>query len=604
MVSTYWLDPKNVRDEISSSEFQRDKYLAPLKDMLRKYEGPGRDSTLGNDYLRENHFFEWVSLVLPQTLFQNPKLTVSSKRSRVAKWDAVAMESGLNRWVRDTDYKRHLERVGVDWCFVFGVSMVTVEKYGDFEDPKHRPRMIHLDPEQFGMDCLARAPETSRFMFHKCVDDKEALKRRAASEKGWDQKAVEALATMQDLQGVGRPKVEGAPNRNEVTYWEVWVPELNEDDDEEYHGKILTVGVTDSGTKSAFLREARPYYGPAWGPYTVWGAYTVPRSAWPMGPLQAHEGHVRELNLHAQANSLSAARRKTIFVYDETDKEAAAKILKAEDGAGVGIVGLQKDSKMETFQTPGVTEDALLYEQYKRGSLERISGLNDRAKGETAGGATATADAIAARGATARMGWLEQKLYEAAKRELRTVAWYYWHDDQIEDELTPEALAQLGLPPDAPVAFKGGNEGPFDDLELEIEPYSMQRTDEAGMQARAMQMFQLLTGIAPIIPQTPWIDWETLFDKFGKVMNWPELAEIVDTQMAAAVAGMLLQQQQAMAAQPQQKSEGPKFGGDRGKPPTASGGPRLARPAEYGQQAKMPGQSTGAKAGRAAQGAA
>ena len=610
-----WLDPAHVRREIGAAELQRERILKPLEDMLRKFEGPGRDDTLASSYDRENHYFEWVSLVLPQVMFRNPRCMVTSKRPRVSAWDAVALKHAVNRWILDTDFHRTLERVGVDWCFSVGILMVTLEPYGgDFDDPKQRPRSIHIDPQQFGMDPLARSWEESRYMFHKCVEDKVSLVRRAKSEDGWNKKSVEALSTEQDVEGLGRPKGQDV-NRNEVTYYEMWVPELSEGDDEEHHGMILTIGtcMSDEGKpESAFLRKPRRYYGPRWGPYTIFDAYHVPRSPWPMGPLQAHEGHVRELNLHAQANSISASRRKTIMVYDETDKTTAEAVLRAKDGEGVGIPGFLKQS-FDIFSTPGVTEDALIYEQHKRGALERISGLNDRAKGETGGGASATADAIAARGSDARMSFLNEKLYRAIARHLRSVLWFYWHNDLIVEELPQEALEELansGVQLEPGSVWQGGyNEGSsFDDLELEVEPYSMSRLDEAGMQQQWMQMFQIMLTAAPAIVQAPWMPWKDMFNKLGESSRWPDLGSGINMELANQVAAMMLQQQSIPENQAT-RSEGPKVasyaagsgrGSNGGQPGMAP--PRPSRPSEIGTKSANPmsGYSAGRNASKGA----
>lgn len=596
-VSSYWLDAGNLRREIQASEAQRNAKISSFADMIRKYEGPGRHGDMANDYAPENHYFEWVSLVLSELLATNPKVTISTSRPTVAAVDALAIESALNRWIEDTNYVRYLQRIGMAWSFVYGVGLTTVEQYGgDFDDPRQKPRVIYLDPEQFGLDPLARSWEESRFMFHRCAERKVDLLARAKVQDGWDMEALKNLATEEEVQGLGRPKAD--VGRDEISYWEVWVPELNDEDDEEHHGKILTIGVMSGSTAlPKELRKPRRYYGPRWGPYTLFGAYDVPRSAWPMGALQAHEGQNIEVNLHARANSKSASRRKTIMVYDEKNKGDAAKIAKACDGEAVGLTSFEK-SNFEIFESRGVTEDALAYEQWARARLERVSGLNERAKGDLSGSSTATADAIAARGASARMRHLEQTLYDGCTRQLRTVAWFYWHNDRIIEQLPPEAAAQIaemyGDPriAEGPVFVQGGGfQGSFDDMELRIEQYSMQRVDEATMQAKSLQMAQVIPSLAAAAVQFPFMPWDEIFTKVGKAMNWPELGK-VDMEMLAAQSAMLMQSQDPMAPQKKQVSEGPKLSVDR------SGPPRLQRPSEIGQSKPngIAGYSSGRKA--------
>jgi hypothetical protein len=597
--SQYWLDPGNLRREIAASELQRNELISGLPDMIRKYEGPGRHQDMA-DYAPENHYFEWISLVLPRVLARNPVLSITSKRPTVSEYDAVALEAAINRWAKETKYASYLRRIGVAWSFCYGVGLTTLEPYGgDFDDPKHRPRVIYLDPEQFGMDSLARSWEEARFMFHRCAERKADLLRRAKAEDGWDVQAVEDLATSDEVEGMGRPKAD--VGRAEVSYWEVWVPELSDEDDETHHGKLLTLGVMSGGGMVAKqLRKPRRYYGPRWGPYTLFGAYTVPRSAWPMGPLQAHEGQNYEANLHARANSKSAARRKSLMIYDKADPEAGKAVAKAEDGSAVGITNFER-ARFEMFEAKGVTEDALAYEQWARERLERVSGLNDRAKGDLASAGTATADAIAAQGANVRMAGLEDTLYDGSERQISTVAWYYWHNDLIVEPVPDEAKAQFaqmtGNPAimDMPMVMRGGGfQGSFDDLELEIKQRSMEREDEAGMQARTMQMLQVLPGLGAAVVQYPFLPWKSILGKAGKVMNWPEI-EAIDMDLAAQISALMLQAEQPVQAGPVKRQEGPRMSSDRG---SAVGGPaRLQKPSEMGKGGGgLPGYQTGNKA--------
>jgi hypothetical protein len=606
----YWLKPENLEREVKASQEQRNGLMEEFADMVKAYEGPARHGE-ESDFAPENHYFEWISLVLPQVVFQNPQATVSSKRPEIQHPYAIAIEAALNRWIADTRYHRYLERIGVYWAFFVGVGMTTVEEEGDFEDPRHRPRTLVMDPAQFVLDSLARWPEEARFMGHECIADRADLKRRAKEEDGWYLKAVEALAMASDDGMLGRPKAD--VRRDDVTYCEVWVPELDTredgDSEDEYHGTILTFGALQSqggGRKAGFLRKPRPFYGPRWGPYTIFGAYTVPRSAWFMGPLQAHEGQVRELNINARANSTSAARRKTIMLYDEADKKTAEAVLKAPDGSGVGIPGFEK-ARFDIFQSPGVTEAALQYEQWLRGRLVRVSGISDPVLSQSATGATATADAIASQALSARMAYLEQKIYEATRQQLLTIAWYYWHDDRIVEPLGEEAtamLAQQGLevPPGARAAWKGGeNPGKFDDLELEVVPYSMRRMDEAAMQGRALQMFQVLTSVAPLIPQTPWMPWRELLDKLGNAMNWPDIGSGINLDLANAVAAMMLQNQIEVPPGGQTgQRQIPRMAGDVGAGMSNGAPPRLQRPSEMAKGPSLPGNRAGAIAGGAA----
>lgn len=608
----YWDNPENLRQEIEAAEKLRDQRLSKLSDMVKKFEGPGVGSVSEDAFLPYNFYYEWMSLVRPQIAFQNPRVRIRSKKPDANRLQALALEFYVNRWIRDTGYIRTIERATTHMAFGHGVTMTVLDDYtrGDYDDPTVRPRKIILDPAQFGMDSLARSYEESRFFFHKCVEDKDALLERAKNEEGWDEKAIQRMLTAQNLKDIGRPDT--SLDRGEVAYWEVWLPGMSTGDEME-NGTLLCIGNYSSsdGPKATFLREPRPYYGPRWGPYNIWDAYYAPRSPWPLGPFQAMDGLVQALNAQARVNLRRARGRKDLILFDETDTKNAEMILNAPDGSGIGISQFEK-TKFEQVEIGGVNEDELTYEQWLDGLLKRGSGLSDAELGNSSTGSSATADAIAARGSAARLAFLEQKVYEAVQRDIRTVAYFGWREESIVQPLGKEfqeELVKMGVPPEVafnvPLEWRGGETGSFDDLEIEIEPYSMRRVDESTEQAKTLQFFQLLSGIAPLIPQTPWMDWQKMLNTLGDRFYIPELGEMVDVQLANEF-GAAMMQMEAQQAQPQQTQSGPRMSGDS-KPPAPQGGgmSRMPRPAELGKgSGGLPGQNAGAKVGAAARGGA
>jgi len=333
-----------------------------------------------------------------------------------------------------------------------------------------------------------------------------------------------------------------------------------------------------------------------------------------MGPFQAMDGMVRALNAQARVNLRRARGRKDLMLFDESDTKDAEKILNAPDGAGIGISQFE-GSKFEKVQIGGVNEDELTYERWLDGLLKRGSGLSDAELGNTGGGASATADAIAARGSAARLSFLEQKVYDAVQRDLKTVAYFAWREESVVQPLGQEfqrELVNMGVPAELayaiPLEWKGGEKGSFDDLEIEIEPYSMRRTDEGSEQAKTLQFFQLMTNVAQLIPSTPWMDWNKMLNMLGERFYMPELGETVDLDLAAQVGAMMMQQQQPMAPQPRPTQSGPRMSGDLPKPSSTtpgSGLSRLPKPSELGTTGGgLPGQNAGAKVGAAARGMA
>jgi len=106
----------------------------------------------------------------------------------------------------------------------------------------------------------------------------------------------------------------------------------------------------------------------------------------------------------------------------------------------------------------------------------------------------------------------------------------------------------------------------YEDLEVIIEPMSMARTDQAMMQKRVQDQFAIISGAAGIMAQTPWIDWEKLFELWGQSLNSQEFGEVLRTQALRQAQGL---SQQAMEGQANAASQG---GGGGGGAPGAPGG--------------------------------
>ena len=143
----------------------------------------------------------------------------------------------------------------------------------------------------------------------------------------------------------------------------------------------------------------------------------------------------------------------------------------------------------------------------------------------------------------------------------------------------------------------GGDHDPesgatFDDLELEIEPYSMARTTEGQHQQRVMQMYQLVMQTAPMMPQMPFIKWKELLYHLGDAMNYPEIAELVDTEMAQGIGDQQRQDEQRAMFE--------KHAGTAGKArPQTTQASKVSQPPSIGAE-QLPGIGSGVQASMAA----
>ena len=123
---------------------------------------------------------------------------------------------------------------------------------------------------------------------------------------------------------------------------------------------------------------------------------------------------------------------------------------------------------------------------------------------------------------------------------MQKVSWFLFHDDRVKLPLGQEGMELLK---EVDPVFEGGSgTGNYEDLDLEIDPYSIEKTNQASQQRRATEVIGLVGNLAPLIPQAPYVDWPKLIDYLGHSLNMPELGSLVDMQAATQMG-----QQQMMA---------------------------------------------------------
>ena len=577
--------PSEIVQECEAADRLRDKILESLDDRLGRYYGTAYGLTDG-EYWPENYYFTWVSYILPQIVFQNPRVKIGSQRLDEVVNEAKALQIAVNRWIRDTDHRTHLRQMGFDLGFSYGVSFtrpvaVPWLQGADKDDVAWRPQCERINQRLFAIDPVSDGPWNARYMTHTVIDDRDRMLEWASDhpEEGWNKKAIKAAGgcTPFDLTRQGSD----VPDRGQIAYRVVWCPEVDstdkDDDPESYHGTIYTIDLNpSSGKEIEWLREPYAFMGPRWGPYTVFGAYTVPGCPYPLAPLVANEAAFKEVNALSLANFQSARNRKTIGLYDKVNETEAGAIAKAPAWGTVGITGFDRN-KFAEMKLGGIDQVDVAQLEMARAMAERGIGINASQQGQIDTGSLATEITAATAASNVRTSDNAEQMVAGTRRELTTVAWYMHKFDKVRVPLTNEDKAELlkGAPPEVleqmmkvPLEWSGkDNKMPFDAMELEIEPYSMKRTDEPMMQARAMQAIQLGVEIGPAVIANPHIRFKELLKKAGDAMNWPGFEDILDEEKASVLQAVALQSQMVQPETTPTPSAKPRLAGDSAKPP-------------------------------------
>ena len=589
----------NLMAEIDAAITYRDDHLDGYEEKIARYTGPQYDQAGSGhqEYSPENTYYEYVSLMVPRLVFDNPRVQVQSRRAGAQRDVALAMRHGLNRWARDISLRKILAELATDMLMGWGVALrrpdhkeaqayATKTPYAPAET-EGWPTCERISPRKFFADPKAERFASCRFTGHTWHIDKDDLIDLAMKndKQGWNLEAIEDLSSGRDPSRVGTDI--HTPYRNEVYCYEIYIPEIELDDSpgpkKGFHGTIYTLGVNqalggfdEDSAKGGFIREPRPFYGPASGPYVMFGAYKVPNAIYPLAPLVAVDTQIKDLNDQVLAVSASMLKHKRVVGVND---QRTAKILKDTQHDFVAVVPFEDGKAMvQEFMLGGQSDQQANWIATCRQRTDRTLGMDEAMRGGVSGVGTATEHSIASEASNTRMAFVKQSFTDATIDLLRGIAFYMYHDDSIVFPVGREAVEELGMDPGTELMFQGGGDEDsaysFEDLELEIEPYSMERASEGLAQKRALEMHSMLLNSLQLMQQYPDYPWKDHFGKVGNAMNAPDMSELIDEAFLGRLAEDLSMQRQmetlqaAASMDPRLEKDAGKGGASLGSAPS------------------------------------
>jgi hypothetical protein len=588
-----------IWEEVHVAELDTKTRLRSWDDLVGKYVGPFFERNSADSEVRydpENHAYEVVRFYLPQLVYSNPRVRCKS-RMFGADRASLKFQHTVNQWVADRYYGEFLLMPIADSLFGYGATLMTREPHPFLKLSSGQPAMTvaksRLSPHAFFSDPLATDREVSRYRGHFYARDKdEALEyAREHQQEGWNPDVISGMPTGTEMERLHRPgQWRERLDREELMFCEVWVPEveLGEPDDG-YNGALYTlaVGVGDNGEAYAeFPRDPQPYFGPRWGPYTLFDIFPVPDRSARLAPLVATEGQARDWNRHARGVSNSAARYKRLILVDSDNPDLVEQVRDESHDEVIPVAGLEKDAVIP-LEVGGITEQNIAYLEICKERVERVSGMSEAQRGQVEGSATATEAAIAAAAGDLGTEFVKLQIQRAVRRDLLGVAWHVNYDDEFRQALGPDAAEELGIQlaeGDIPVLEGGDPEVPFEELALELEPMSMERVTNAQNQRRLFEAFNMGLQLAQTKLTIPGFDADGFANAIGEAMNFPGLGEYI---AGVPTAGTPEAQEAMQYMSPQAEALGGSLGiGSR------NGG----RKGTYGAAREMVGRQTGRQA--------
>jgi len=518
---------------------------------------------------------------------------------------AEAVNYGMNRWTQDSDFKTVLEDLAVDYQFAWCVALVSPtprpESY-EAEDPILWPQVTRISPWDFGFDHRAPTWRRARMLWHRYRIDKEELIERArldrklpkAQREGWNLDAIMSLSSAPPvdsrLKKLRGDHAYSEPDRDEVEILEVHLPGHQlpgaPGPEDGFNGTRLTLGSARNADDGVYLQDPKPAFGPRWGRYVVGGTYIVPDSPYPLSVLVATAGMIEQSTRIARAVDAQVEAYKRLMLVTAGAPDIARIIKDGKTDHVFSIAQVAELAKMvQSYEVGGTTNANLAAEARAINKRNRAMGFDEVQRGNVEGSGTATEVQLAVEASLGRQGYMKGRFQDAVRRIGKTVAWDLYHTDEIIFPLGEEAAQALGLAPDEEAWFRGGDyeDGSgttFDDLGLEIEPYSMERPSEAFLRQRGELVANLIQ-LAPALPALQQVggDVKGILDAYGDAYGMPNLSRLFP-----GIEDMDPSMIQPAAAQPQLGRDAGLQGLLKMFTPRATGAPQPGGMARGGQQ--------------------
>lgn len=620
--------PDNVAQEIEAWRRRADEVFSSWDTMVARYASSTYDAN--GDYKDEhpiNNAFEWIDTMRSQFIAGTPACNMRATTNDFGKsLKASAIKHSVNRLARDQNWKGGLRKLFVDWSLRRASWRLNMRPEphldrGPLDGPVMRPGWARVPPKCLIYDSRAFEWEETFMRGDQIAVSKRTLERMPAlaPDEGWDLEAIKSCQAGAGMEKyLGKRQIQDG-QRDDVLIYRIWFPDEQIDEDlgpaEGFFGvervyaecERRASGGREYAGNLVEIRRPQPWFGPRGGPYGMAGQHYVPDNVEPLAMLVALEHVAKSMGLRAKTIEMAMARFKRILM-ESTGTRNLGHLIKTTAHEGVVKAKGFDGKNIQEFTIGGITPEMLAAYQFDSERWDRMSGLTATQRGQTRAGVTATAEAYAAGGSSARAAGMLDSFYEIPRDLFYGVSCMLDGNENFYMRLPPELYMETGV---KIAAIRGGRQDgeSFDDYEVIVEPLSMKYRSEEELRLIAEKELELMQVGAPLMVQTPWCDWEKVWRSLGDAYGIPDLPERFNYDLAEQVAGAMLmtQFQPGTAFQGSPASPQPFGGADQPREVAAEeqrpfGAPALASSMSSASQpatGSPSGRSTGARVGAA-----
>ena len=514
--------------------------LRPLREFrlraVKQYVGLHYSQAAAEKHVPVNMLGRFVQVIVRSLVSNNPAVMLTTADR--SKAPAVnAMETWVNRRFVEMRFKDTLRRWVTDAVFGIGImktGIATPEEaaVSGYEAPAGEPFADTVDLDDFVYDSGAKDFRKCSFIGHRYRVPLDVAKSmsyfNAKTRKGLEASMPgDARVNTNDgdyrinTVGMGWESGEERDFEEMVDLWEVYLTRQR---------LVVTLASEAGGVPSSTLPPLRvqEWIGPGCGPYHVLGLGTVPGNAVPKCPV------LDLLDLHNAINQgyrkliNQAQRQKEVLPVSGGKLDDSRNLIQASDGEAFGC---DNSDAIKPVSYGGPSQINLAFAQHLQDLFSKQSGNLDLLAGTAPQSKTASQDKLLAQNSSATVADMQDQVTGGIADVASALCWFWWnHPTKVmESQRSAPGVPDVSITRRLNPAGGGGLErvGRYEDLNCQIDPYSIQYRAPQERLAFMNQVVQTLTPMLPLLQQQGvMFDAQAFLKKIAKLGNEPEITDL------------------------------------------------------------------------------
>lgn len=484
-------------------------------------------SNFGTDGIENpiNILSQFVNTVVRQLVGSNPRGLVTSFNRSLRPF-AEASTDDMNRRLKKMRYDEILAERVVHAMFLIGIGYRAIvapaaSRFGGYASVVGQVGVCNIDFEDFCCDTSVADISKGEYQCHDYdahLDDVKNCKLFRASMRKDIQRSEPKLFNDGGDRKVGSLNMRAGSNferyEEYVRLRQTWWPRY----------RLITTHAVDYEFDEPLLEQ--DWVGPDCGPYEYLSLQQkAPGKLLAKAPIMDLVDVARSINHHWKHLDNQASQQKSVTGFQ--DEEDAAAVNKAEQGASVHLKNPQGVVPLKMF---GVDQELALWTANSRELFNELSGTRALG-GLSSSSKTATQEKLVAQSASELIQAWGSKVTKSAERDMDALGWFFWNNPHQKLQSTYQLPGMPDVTADRSVAPEDRAKIPWDEMDLEIDAYSLNHVPP-GQRAQILDdmVKNVFIPFAPLF-QRPGVG--KMLEKYtafkAKYHNMPEINELAES---------------------------------------------------------------------------